>query len=142
MWSDQPKNLLPTFKDENDVLVLAGDGHSDSLGHSAKYGSFSISLNSHTIKCWIFNWFRYKLSIMHLNFTFYNFNNMSPLHLSAIKLEEGIYHVEKEGLHRVMNFLNKEGMQVDVFVTDQHRMINKYYFDLWNVAKGLDLLQP
>ena len=69
----------------------------------------SPSLNFHAIKCWIFNWSRYNLSIMYLNFRKMQCNEVG-----------GSYHTEKEGLQRVMNFLKKEGLQVDVLVTDQH----------------------
>ena len=74
---------------------------------------------------------------------------MSFLHLMQCNEVGGSYHIEKEGLQRV---LKKEGMQVDVLVTDPHRQINKlirdnypmvkHYYDIWHVAKGLNLLQP
>lgn len=54
--------------------------------------------------------------------------------------------MEKEGLQRVLNFLQKEKMTVEVLVTDRHRQINKWlresypsithYYDVWHVAKG------
>lgn len=59
----------------------------------------------------------------------------------------GSYHMEKEGLHRVIEFLTGEGLQVGVLVTDCHKQINKWirethpevkhYYDIWHVAKGL-----
>ena len=42
VWRDQQIKLLSAFKEGKKLLVLAGDGHSDSPGHSAKYGSYSI----------------------------------------------------------------------------------------------------
>ena len=58
----------------------------------------------------------------------------------------GSYHMEKEGLHRVLNFLHQQKLPVDVLVTDRHRQINKWlresypsithYYDVWHVAKG------
>lgn len=55
--------------------------------------------------------------------------------------------MEKEGLHRVLNFLKQKGLTVDVLVTDRHKQINKWlrechpsithYFDVWHVAKGM-----
>lgn len=54
--------------------------------------------------------------------------------------------MEKEGLSRVLKFLEQEKLQVDVLVTDRHRQINKWlreqhpgikhYFDVWHLAKG------
>ena len=58
----------------------------------------------------------------------------------------GSYHMEKEGLQRMLNFLQKEKMTVEVLVTDRHCQINKWlresypsitdYYDVWHVAKG------
>ena len=54
--------------------------------------------------------------------------------------------MEKEGLHRVMEFLQGQNVRVGVLVTDRHRQINKWirethpnvkhYYDVWHVAKG------
>ena len=50
--------------------------------------------------------------------------------------------MEKEGLHRAMEFISQQR----VLVTDRHRQINKWirenhpevahYYDIWHVAKG------
>ena len=55
-------------------------------------------------------------------------------------------HMEKEGLVRVLKFLEDHGLQVEVLVTDRHTQISKWmrenrseikhYFDVWHVAKG------
>ena len=61
----------------------------------------------------------------------------------------GSYHTEKEGLTRVLNFLQLEQhMQVEVLVTDRHRQIHKWlrekhpeisqYYDMWHAAKGTE----
>ena len=54
--------------------------------------------------------------------------------------------MEKEGLHRCMDFLKDNKLKIDVLVTDRHKQINKWlrekhplvkhYFDTWHVAKG------
>ena len=60
------------------------------------------------------------------------------------------YHMEKEGLKRVLDFLQQEKeMNVEVLVTDRHRQINKWlrneheeithYYDVWHIAKGIAL---
>lgn len=59
---------------------------------------------------------------------------------------QGSYHMEKEGLHRVLEFLYQSNLTVNVLVTDRHRQINKWlrekhpevthYYDVWHVAKG------
>ena len=62
----------------------------------------------------------------------------------------GSYHMEKEGLSWVLDFLQKERkIHVEVLVTDRHRQINKWlreithyygeithYYNVWHVAKG------
>ena len=54
--------------------------------------------------------------------------------------------MEKASLERVLDFLGKESLTVDILVTDRHCQINKWirethlhmkhYFDVWHVAKG------
>ncbi len=52
------------------------------------------------------------------------------------------------GLHRVIDFLYTQNLEIDVLVTDRHKSINKWlvrethpsithYFDTWHVAKGM-----
>ena len=55
--------------------------------------------------------------------------------------------MEKEGLHRVIDFLTEKGLEISVLVTDRHKQINKWirethphikhYYDIWHVAKGM-----
>ena len=42
VWTTQQQVLLTRFINEQKPLVLAGDGRSDSPGHCAKYGSYSV----------------------------------------------------------------------------------------------------
>ena len=42
VWKCSQDLLLRSLKQKGNPLVLAGDGRSDSPGHSAKYGSYSI----------------------------------------------------------------------------------------------------
>ena len=57
----------------------------------------------------------------------------------------GSYHMEKEGLQRVLNFLQEENLTVNVLVTDHHRQVNKWLCEsypsithdyVWHVTKG------
>ena len=69
------------------------------------------------------------------------------LNLQQSNEVEGSYHMEKEGLHRCMEFLQGHNLTIDVLVTDRHKQINKWlreahpdikhYFDTWHVAKGI-----
>ena len=59
---------------------------------------------------------------------------------------KGSYHMEKEGLHRCMDFLQDHNLAIDVLVTNRQKQINKWirethphikhYFNTWHVAKG------
>ena len=54
--------------------------------------------------------------------------------------------MEKEGLQRVLKFLQQKKLTIEVLVTDRHKQINKWlresypsithYYDVWHVAKG------
>ena len=51
--------------------------------------------------------------------------------------------MEKEGLQRVLNFLQQQKVTVEVLVTDRHQQINKWLREcypsislVWHVAKG------
>lgn len=54
--------------------------------------------------------------------------------------------MEKEGLHRALEYVRQNSLEVGVLVTDRHQQINKWireshpqikhYFDVWHVAKG------
>jgi solute carrier family 8 (sodium/calcium exchanger) len=56
--------------------------------------------------------------------------------------------MEKEGLRRVLEFLEQQNFTVKTLITDRHKQINKWlretyptishYFDIWHVAKGSD----
>ncbi len=41
-WKDYRAALLQKLKDCGDAVVLVGDVRHDSMGHSAKYGAYSI----------------------------------------------------------------------------------------------------
>ena len=55
--------------------------------------------------------------------------------------------MEKEGLHRVIQFLQENGLEIEALVTDRHVQIKKWlpethpsithYFDVRHVAKGI-----
>ena len=57
--------------------------------------------------------------------------------------------MEKEGLVRTCSYLQNAGLTIDVLITDRHLQIQKWireclplvkhYFDVWHVAKGIDM---
>lgn len=42
MWKQEQGELVEQLKQDNMPLVLAGDGRSDSPGHSAKFGGYNV----------------------------------------------------------------------------------------------------
>lgn len=116
-----------------------GDGRADSPGHSAKYGSYTV-IDSTCDKV-----IDFKLVQVSYYFT------LVDVYLSQATIIQsnevgGSYHMEKEGLFRVLQFIQQKGLVVGVLVTDRHRQINKWlrenypnikhYYDVWHVAKG------
>ena len=136
VWKQNQKSLLMSLKKKGKPLVLAGDGRSDSPGHSAKYGSYSVlELNCNKIV-------DFKLVQVHV----YVFICIDDLHALQSNEVASSNHMEKEGLIRVLEFLKKKGIKVGTLVTDRHQQIAKFireqnpdikhYFDIWHVVKG------
>ncbi|XP_064390936.1 uncharacterized protein LOC135338779 [Halichondria panicea] len=117
VWKQNQKSLLMSLKKKGKPLVLAGDGRSDSPGHTAQYGSYSV------------------------------LNKIVDFKLVQSNEVASSNHMEKEGLIRVLEFLKKKGIKVGTLVTDRHQQIAKFireqnpdikhYFDIWHVVKGL-----
>uniref|UniRef100_A0A3B3HS12 Uncharacterized protein n=1 Tax=Oryzias latipes TaxID=8090 RepID=A0A3B3HS12_ORYLA len=103
-------------------ILLAGDGRSDSPGHSAKYGTYTmLELPANVI-----------------------------IDMQLVQSNEvgGASHMEKEGFIRSVNFLGtQQGLDIDVIITDRHVQLRKWIrenlpdvqhlLDVWHVAKGL-----
>ena len=76
MWRNHQNNLLSTLKNMNGGLQLAADGRSDSPGHCAKFGNFTVMemrtnkvLNIEIVQVGLF---RYILT----NFTYFSRENL------------------------------------------------------------------
>lgn len=58
----------------------------------------------------------------------------------------GSVHMEKEGLIRSLDFLEKSGVKVSSLVTDRHMQVQKFmrehkpdihhFYDVWHLCKG------
>ena len=113
----------------------------ESLGHSAKYGSYTvIEMSSNKV-------LDYKLVQVCLRVNIVITKGVNKFCTFVQRNEVGgSYHMEKEGLQRVLKFLQQEKLTVEVLVTDRHKQINKwlresyppitYYYDVWHTAKG------
>lgn len=136
--------MIATLRKHGKKLTLGGDGRADSPGHSAKYGTYSVmDLDSNkvidfkiiqVVKCFIII-----TPLMYIHYNFLQSNEVG-----------GSYHMEKEGLIRVIHFLTENNLSIGVLVTDRHKQINKWlrenhksishYYDVWHVVKGLKYL--
>ncbi|XP_070539206.1 uncharacterized protein [Ptychodera flava] len=121
VWAEQRTWLLASLQADQRDLVLGGDGRSDSPGHSAKFGSYTvIELVANVI-----------------------------IDMQLVQSNEvgGAVRMEKEGLIRSLADLEGEGLTIGTIVTDRHVQIRKWLrenmpnvehlFDVWHIAKGL-----
>ncbi|XP_033127102.1 uncharacterized protein LOC117124881 [Anneissia japonica] len=119
VWKDKQADLLQAAR-HSDVTV-GGDARCDSMGHSAKYGSYTLlDLDK---------------------------NKILAMELVQSNKTGGSYHMELEGLKRCLTVLENGNVKIGILVTDRHSQIQKWlrdncgsithYFDIWHVAKGL-----
>ncbi|KAG0420074.1 hypothetical protein HPB47_003703 [Ixodes persulcatus] len=119
VWKTEQTVLLTSMFGTG--LNLAGDGRADSIGYSAKYGTYSL-LDT-------------------------KINEI--LHYEVVQSNEvkSSHHMETEGLKRSFHYLQGWGFFPDVLVTDRHFGVSalmkdsypntKHRFDAWHIAKGI-----
>ena len=118
LWNSQHHQLLQGI---GEGLLIGGDGRCDSMGHSAKYGSYTaVDLQQNKI-----------------------------LHVELVQSNEvkSSYHMELEGLQRTIQLFNRSQVKVRAIVTDRQRQIAawlkknwqglKHYFDCCHIAKSI-----
>ncbi|XP_035037101.1 uncharacterized protein LOC118123687 isoform X1 [Hippoglossus stenolepis] len=117
-WKIGQEVLLQQLS-QKDSIIIGGDMRTDSPGHSAKYGSYSV---------------------MHLER-----NTIIDIQLVQSNEVGGSYHMELEGLKRSLEHLAENGITLDYIVTDRHPQVQKYlkdndikqFYDIWHLEKGL-----
>ncbi|XP_034551922.1 uncharacterized protein LOC117821613 isoform X2 [Notolabrus celidotus] len=115
-WKALQDVTLQRLSEETRV-VLGGDMRADSRGHSAKFGSYTM--------------------------TDLNTNKVLDIQLVQSNEVGGSYHMEKEGLKRSLALLNARGVTLHCIVTDRHPQIQKFlqessitqYYDVWHMEK-------
>ncbi|XP_068711881.1 uncharacterized protein [Montipora foliosa] len=119
-WETYQAGLIEQLKDMRD-LIWSGDGRFDSMGHSAKYGAYTMFCNT----------------------------VLKVIHFEILQANEtgGSSPMELEGAKRAFSFLQSAGLAVKVFISDRHRGIAKWirecqagcahYFDIWHVARSI-----
>eukprot|EP00112_Aurelia_sp_Birch-Aquarium-sp1_P025355 Seg84.2 transcript_id=Seg84.2/GoldUCD/mRNA.D3Y31 product="hypothetical protein" protein_id=Seg84.2/GoldUCD/D3Y31 len=118
-WQRYQKKLFDQIIGSNSAIVISGDGRHDSMGHSAKYGAYSIFCNTHP----------------------------GVLHFEMIQRNEAGSSTGMEllGFQKAMEYLNRSGLNISTFISDRHGSIAKsmrddyknikHYFDLWHLKK-------
>ena len=119
VWAKQQNDLFDKIRGQG--LLVGGDGRSDSMGHSAKYGSYTtVDLKRNKI-----------------------------LHVDLVQSNEvkSSAHMELKGLQNTVKFFKDSGLKLSALITDRHRQIQKWvrenmvgvlhYFDCWHIAKSI-----
>ncbi|XP_071965513.1 uncharacterized protein [Antedon mediterranea] len=102
-------------------ISIGVDGRCDSMGHSAKYGSYtSVDLTENKIL------------------------NVELVQSSDVKSS---YHMELKGLQKTLDVFKDFKVNISTIVSDRHRQLQKYlrdnfpdikhYFDCWHIAKSI-----
>ena len=92
----QQKEALQSLRGQH--LVLAGDGRCDSPGHNAKYGTYSV-----------------------MEVTTEKIVDFSLVQVSEVANSNAM---EKEGLKRCLEFLERDGQVIDLLATDRYVTLN------------------
>jgi len=119
-WNLYQAGLVSTLRGMQNV-VWSGAGRFDSMGHSVKYGVYTMLCT--TI--------------------------MKVVHFELVQANEtgGSQQTELEGAKRCFRFLEQLGLTIGVFISDRHRSIAKWirencrntthFYDIWHVARSL-----
>ena len=102
-------------------VVIGGDGRRDSMGHSAKYGSYTaMNLETNEIL------------------------NVEIVQSNQVKSSN---HMELKGLQETLTVLDQFKIKIKSLVTDRHKQIAKWlrdhrpdikhFFDCWHIAKSI-----
>ena len=88
------REILQSFCNRRQPLVLAGDGRCDSPGHNAKYGTYSVR-----------------------EVTTEKIVDFSLVQVSKVANSNAM---EKEGLKRCLEFLERDGQVINLLATDRY----------------------
>ncbi|XP_063043320.1 uncharacterized protein LOC134437731 [Engraulis encrasicolus] len=122
-WREEQEKVLSDLRALDGGLILAGDCRSDSPGHCAKYGSYSLIEE--------------------------RLNKVLDVQLVQSSEVPNSNWCELEGLKRSIQLLSARDLTIATLVTDRHRQVakwvreelcpkgTKHFFDVWHVGKSL-----
>nr|XP_055038575.1 uncharacterized protein LOC129426346 isoform X2 [Misgurnus anguillicaudatus] len=122
-WRNEQRGIIRELKETGGGLILSGDCRSDSPGHCAKYGSYSLIED--------------------------RINKVLDVQLVQSSEVPSSSWCELEGLKRSMQFLMDQDMQVSALITDRNRQVAKWvreemcsegtrhFFDVWHIGKSI-----
>ncbi|XP_048035479.1 uncharacterized protein LOC125260979 [Megalobrama amblycephala] len=122
-WRKEQRGIIRELKETGGGLILSGDCRSDSPGHCAKYGSYSLIED--------------------------RINKDLDVQLVQSSEVPSSSWCELEGLKRSMQFLMDQDMQVSALITDRNRQVAKWvreqmcsegtrrFFDVWHIGKSI-----
>ncbi|XP_010793701.1 uncharacterized protein isoform X1 [Notothenia coriiceps] len=122
-WQTEQAGIIRELKEMGGGLILSGDCRSDSPGHCAKYGTYSLIED--------------------------RINKVLDLQLVQSSEVPSSTWCELEGLKRSIDFLKEQHMQVSALITDRNRQVAKWvreelcpggtthFFDIWHIGKSL-----
>ncbi|XDV42435.1 hypothetical protein PO909_011101 [Leuciscus waleckii] len=118
-WRTMQDATLEQLISHRQNVMLAGDMRTDSPGHSARYGSYTVM----------------------------DLRNKKIIDLQLVQSNEvaGSCHMEMEGLKRSLALLEERGVTLNSIVTDRRPQIQrflketriKHYHDVWRLEKRL-----
>ncbi|KAJ4936467.1 hypothetical protein JOQ06_001059, partial [Pogonophryne albipinna] len=123
-WQNEQAGIIRELKEMGGGLILSGDCRSDSPGHCAKYGTYSLIED--------------------------RINKVLDLQLVQSSEVPSSTWCELEGLKRCIDFLKEQHMQVSALITNRNRQVAKWVreelcpgpgtshlFDIWHIGKSL-----
>ncbi|XP_077091361.1 uncharacterized protein LOC143742388 [Siphateles boraxobius] len=122
-WQNEQAAIIRDLKEMSGGLILSGDCRSDSPGHCAKYGTYSLIED--------------------------RINKVLDLQLVQSSEVPSSTWCELEGLNCSINFLTQQHLQVSTLITDRNQQVAKWvreelcpkgtshYFDICHIGKSL-----
>ncbi|XP_065063734.1 uncharacterized protein LOC135690186 [Rhopilema esculentum] len=109
IWQNEIAAIQQEIRKNQHYTVIGGDACCDSMGHSAKYGSYT--------------------------FVELGLNKVLDLELVQSNEVGSSYHMEQEGLKRIMNRMKENSINISAIVTDGYCNCNQSKSGLGRIVK-------